>query len=150
MLDRNAMAMMQRCANEIKGLRGAVERLQPKAEAWDMMQQVLGFISRPTHGTGTDLVGQLEKEIAKIDNADREEAKAQANMDSAKEGQKVPTPDPSAYSSAEQRYAAQEEARNVEGIRNAAAAAKYNELVAAKVAREEKAHTKIHDGRGPG
>lgn len=63
MNQRDTIEMMQRCAEEISGLRAQVAALRPKAEAFDAIQQVLGLLPRRSEGMGEDLVWRLKKAI---------------------------------------------------------------------------------------
>ncbi|MCP5007249.1 MAG: hypothetical protein GY941_25410 [Planctomycetes bacterium] len=66
MTNRDIIQMMEHCAREIKMLRKANNELAPKAEAFDALQQVLGFFPRREQGYGEDLVWKLEQEIKKM------------------------------------------------------------------------------------
>lgn len=66
MKDQDAIQMMQRCREEIITLRRQIDRLAPKAEAYDAITAILGMIPRPSQGYGEDLAWRLEKEIAEI------------------------------------------------------------------------------------
>lgn len=66
MKDQDAIHMMQRCREEIVSLRRQIDRLAPKAEAYDAMTAILGMIPRQAQGYGEDMVWRLEKEIAEI------------------------------------------------------------------------------------
>lgn len=65
MTDKDAIQMMQRCAEEIKTLRRINAELAPKAEAYDTLRQVLNMLPQPSQGYGEDLVWKLESEISK-------------------------------------------------------------------------------------
>lgn len=61
-----AVEMMKRCREEIRQLQATVGRLQPKAEAYDAITNILGLLprpSRPSQGYGVDIVWQLTKAI---------------------------------------------------------------------------------------
>jgi len=66
MKDADAIQMMMRCREEIVSLRRQIDRLAPKAEAYDAMTSILGMIPRPSQGFGEDLAWRLEKEIAEL------------------------------------------------------------------------------------
>ena len=70
MHDKQAIQMMQRCAEEIRQLRRINAELAPKAEAYDSIRQVLNLLPQPSQGYGEDLVWRLEKEIAELQSAD--------------------------------------------------------------------------------
>ncbi len=61
-----AIEMMQRCKQEIIGLRKTVERLQPKADAYDNLVVVLGLLPRPSVGAGEDLVWRIDQRIREL------------------------------------------------------------------------------------
>lgn len=61
-----AIEMMNRCKNEILQLRGVINRLQPKAEAYDNLVVVLGLLPRPSVGMGEDLVWVLDKRLKEL------------------------------------------------------------------------------------
>lgn len=73
--DKEAIDMMQRCKQEIVSLKREIERLRPKAEAYDSVAQVLALLPRQSMGMGEDIVWILDKRIREIEQA----AVAQAN-----------------------------------------------------------------------
>lgn len=66
MTDADAIQMMQRCSEEIKTLRGQIERLKPKADAYDNLVIVLGLLPRQMQSYGEDLAYTLDREIKKL------------------------------------------------------------------------------------
>lgn len=58
--------MMRRCREEIKSLRAEVERLRPKAEAYESLQSVLRLLPQPNLTCGEDLVWRLNKRIDEL------------------------------------------------------------------------------------
>jgi hypothetical protein len=64
MTDKDAIDMMRLCADEIRMLRAEIDRLAPKANAYDTLCQVLGLLPRPSQGYGPDLIWRLEKQIS--------------------------------------------------------------------------------------
>jgi hypothetical protein len=67
MTEREAIEMMARCSAEIKGLRADIERLRPKAEAYDNLAIVLnGLVPQPSRGMGEDLAWTLDKRIREV------------------------------------------------------------------------------------
>lgn len=72
MHDTEAKQMMQRCVEEIKTLRRINAELAPKAEAYDMLRQVLNLLPQPSQGFGEDLVWRLEKAIKDIDEENKD------------------------------------------------------------------------------
>ena len=65
-LRREMIEMMQRCKSEIVDLRRQVERLQPKADAYDNLATVLRLLPRQSHGMSEDLAWALERRIEKL------------------------------------------------------------------------------------
>lgn len=66
MTNKDIIEMAQRCVEEIKMLRSAVDKLQPKAEAYDAITSILGLLPRPSQGYGEDLVWILNKQIQEL------------------------------------------------------------------------------------
>lgn len=64
--NKEAIEMMNRCKQEIIGLRAAIARLQPKADAYDNLVVVLGLLPRPSAGAGEDLVWIIDKRIREL------------------------------------------------------------------------------------
>jgi hypothetical protein len=67
MPNAEAIQMMNRCKQEIAGLRARIDRLQPKADAYDNLVTVLGLLPRPSVGMGEDLVWVLDKRIRELE-----------------------------------------------------------------------------------
>jgi len=63
MHDKEAIDMMQRCKQEIVSLRKQIDYLQPRAEAYEKISQVLNLLPRQGIGMGEDLVSTLDKRI---------------------------------------------------------------------------------------
>lgn len=61
-----ALQMMARCKDEIQTLRTQVERLKPKADAYDNLAIVLGLLPRQSVGVGEDLVWVLDKRMREL------------------------------------------------------------------------------------
>lgn len=61
-----AIEMMNRCKNEIVQLRKVIDRLQPKAEAYDNLVTVLRLLPKPSVGMGEDLVWVLDKRLKEL------------------------------------------------------------------------------------
>ena len=68
--DREAREMMQRCIEELRQLRKQVEVLQPQAEAYQAIVQILGLLPRPSQGYGEDLVWRLQKRLEEMTKAE--------------------------------------------------------------------------------
>lgn len=64
--NKEAIEMMNRCKQEITGLRAHIDRLKPKADAYDNLVVVLGLLPRPSVGMGEDLVWVLDKRIREL------------------------------------------------------------------------------------
>lgn len=64
--NKEAIEMMNRCKQEILGLRATIDRLRPKADAYDNLVVVLGLLPRPSVGMGEDLVWTLDKRICEL------------------------------------------------------------------------------------
>lgn len=61
-----AVEMMNRCKHEIRDLRAQIDRLRPKADAYDNLASVLSLLPRPGIGMGEDMVWLLDKRIAEL------------------------------------------------------------------------------------
>lgn len=61
-----AIQMMNKCKNEILSLRAAIDRLKPKADAYDNLVVVLGLLPRPSIGMGEDVVWTLDQRIREL------------------------------------------------------------------------------------
>ena len=66
MNDAEAIEMMSRCREEIRGLRMRIDNLQPKAQAWDQLCKVLNLLPERSQGFEPDLVWTLEKRIEEL------------------------------------------------------------------------------------
>lgn len=64
--NKEAIEMMNRCKSEIMCLRSTVERLKPKADAYDNLVTVLRLLPQPSVGMGEDLVWTLDKRIREL------------------------------------------------------------------------------------
>lgn len=58
--------MMNRCKQEILGLRARIAHLEPKADAYDNLVCVLRLLPRPSVGMGEDLVWLLDRRIQEL------------------------------------------------------------------------------------
>lgn len=76
MHDKEAIDMMQRCKGEIVTLRKQIDYLQPRAEAYEKISQVLGLLPQQGVGMGDDLVWRLDKKIKEIEQAMAQPANA--------------------------------------------------------------------------
>ena len=64
--NREAVEMMARCKSEIVGLRETIDRLKPKADAYDNLAIILRLLPQPSQGMGEDLVWTLDKRIREL------------------------------------------------------------------------------------
>ena len=80
MEQREAIEMMERASNEIKDLRRTIERLAPKAEAWDRLGQVLNLLPKSGRGESEDVAWMLDHRVLTVKEAlaQAETAKAAA------------------------------------------------------------------------
>jgi hypothetical protein len=63
---KEAIEMMNRCKQEIIGLRQVIDRLKPKAEAYDNLAILLGLLPRPGISMGEDMVWIIDKRIREL------------------------------------------------------------------------------------
>lgn len=61
-----AIEMMNRCKHEISVLRLQIDRLKPKADAYDNLASVLRLLPRPSEGASEDLIWTLDKRIREL------------------------------------------------------------------------------------
>jgi hypothetical protein len=67
MNNRDVIDMAQRCIEEIDRLRAQVDRLAPKAEAYDLLRDVVNGMQKGNSiGYGEDLVWRLKKQIEEL------------------------------------------------------------------------------------
>lgn len=64
--NKEAIEMMNRYKSEIVGLRSTIERLRPKADAYDNLAAVLRLLPQPSIGMGEDMVWLLDKRIREL------------------------------------------------------------------------------------
>lgn len=69
MSNREAVEMMTRCKQEIQSLRAQIERLKPKADAYDNIAIVLALLPRQSVGMGEDMVWVLDKRMRELKEA---------------------------------------------------------------------------------
>ena len=74
---QEAIQMMSRCKAEIENLRAHIERLTPKAEAYDNLVTVLRLLPQANRASSEDLAWTLSRRI--------EELKAEAAAEAEKE-----------------------------------------------------------------
>lgn len=61
-----AVEMMRRCSQEIKSLRKEIERLAPKATAYDSIAIILDLLPKRSIGIGEDICWTLDERINRI------------------------------------------------------------------------------------
>lgn len=58
--------MLSRCSTEIKDLRRQIDRLAPKAEAYDALLTVLNLLPKGNRSTGEDIAWLLDKRLSEL------------------------------------------------------------------------------------
>lgn len=66
MSNSEGIEMMTRCKEEIHSLRATIDRLKPKADAYDNLAAVLRLLPQPSQGMGEDLVWTLNNRIREL------------------------------------------------------------------------------------
>lgn len=64
--NKEAIDTMLRCKNEIVGLRATIDRLKPKADAYDNLAIVLRLLPQQSVGMGEDVVWTLDRRIREL------------------------------------------------------------------------------------
>ena len=64
--NKEAIDMMNRCKHEIMNLKATIDRLKPKADAYDNLAVVLGLLPQRGMAMGEDLVWVLDKRIREL------------------------------------------------------------------------------------
>jgi hypothetical protein len=64
--NNEAIEMMNRCKAEIIGLRAVIDRLKPKADAYDNLAAIVRLLPQPSVGMGEDLVWTLDRRIREL------------------------------------------------------------------------------------
>lgn len=67
-----AIEMMNRRKAEIISLRTIIERLKPKADAYDNLATIVRLLPQPSVGMGEDLVWILDKRIRELQTNPKE------------------------------------------------------------------------------
>lgn len=75
MEDKEAIQMMQRCIDEIKTQRRIVEHLSPRAEAYEVIRDIVRMSPKTTQGYGEDLVWRLEAKVRELESKEHADAK---------------------------------------------------------------------------
>jgi hypothetical protein len=66
MNDKEAIEMMERCMHELQELRGQINALGPKAEAYEVIRSIIGMLPKQSQGYSEDIVWRLKKKIAEL------------------------------------------------------------------------------------
>lgn len=69
MTDKDVADMIHRSIEEITMLRGQIDALRPRAEAYDLITKILNLQPAPSQGYGVDIVWQLKKQLAELQPA---------------------------------------------------------------------------------
>ena len=64
--NKEAIDMMDRCKHEIMNLKAVIDRLKPKADAYDNLATLLRLLPQPSVGMSEDLVWVLDKRIREL------------------------------------------------------------------------------------
>ncbi len=64
--NKEAIDMMLRCKSEIVSLRATIDRLKPKADAYDNLAAILRLLPQPGIGMGEDVVWTLDRRIREL------------------------------------------------------------------------------------
>lgn len=73
MTNREAIEMMQHCMHEIRDLQAQVERLQPKASAYDNLVKILKLLPEESRGYTKNLSYILERRIGELQSIEANE-----------------------------------------------------------------------------
>lgn len=66
MNDKEAIQMMQRCAHDLREARSQINNLAPRAEAYEVIRDIIRMLPKISQGYGEDLVWILEKKIKEL------------------------------------------------------------------------------------
>lgn len=66
MSNKEAVEMMVRCKEEIRSLQAAIDRLKPKADAYDNLAVILRLLPQQSVGMGEDVVWILDNRIREL------------------------------------------------------------------------------------
>lgn len=81
--NKEAIDMMLRCKSEIMSLRATIDRLRPKADAYDNLAIVLSLLPRSGIGVGEDVVWTLDKRVRELTPPSPDPASAPQDYDGA-------------------------------------------------------------------
>ncbi|MBG6172687.1 hypothetical protein IWQ55_000286 [Labrenzia sp. EL_208] len=73
MTNAEAIQMMERASQEIKGLRKQIGELGPKAEAYDALCTVIGLLPRRRGGESIDLAWELDNRVKQLKAAEEKQ-----------------------------------------------------------------------------
>jgi len=65
-MEKEFIGMARACSSEIKALRAQIDRLKPKAEAYDNMAAILNLLPRPNFPMSEDLAWKLDRRIEEL------------------------------------------------------------------------------------
>ncbi len=65
--DKEAIQMMQRCIHELRELRNTNNVMAPRAEAYEVIRDIIGMLPKRSQGYGEDLVWVLQKRIKELE-----------------------------------------------------------------------------------
>lgn len=68
--NKEAIDMMNRCKEEIRSLRSVIDRLKPKADAYDNLATLLRLLPQQSVAMGEDVVWILDKRIRELTPAE--------------------------------------------------------------------------------
>lgn len=84
MNDNEAKQMMQQCVNEIEDLRRYIAKLEPKAEAYEMIKEILDLLPKRGQGAAPDIVWQLRKRIKELEEKKSEPSEDEKSIGGTK------------------------------------------------------------------
>lgn len=73
MNDKEAIKMMQRSIAEIEDLRRFNQKLQPYAEAYGVIQAIIGLLPQKSQGYSEDHVWALRKRIRELEENEKKD-----------------------------------------------------------------------------
>ena len=66
MENKEAIDMMERCVIELENQRQVINRLQPNAEAYEVIRDIVRMVPKSSNSYGEDLVWRLKKKIHEL------------------------------------------------------------------------------------
>jgi hypothetical protein len=73
-MEKEFIEVMRKSCAEIRMLRSEIERLKPKAEAYDMLVPIIRQLPQPSYGQSEDLVWELERRIDRMEKPEQDAA----------------------------------------------------------------------------